>query len=132
MASAAALSSIPTLAAPGGSIADVTPDPATPSARIRISGAGFGAQQGSGDALLVDGRPAPITQWDAGTIIAYVPEATALGTVPLELFLDGALADGFALAIEPRARDGRGSGASRSTPTTSSTAWGSRPTRAPT
>lgn len=51
------------------------------SGYLEISGANFG---GSGQ-VLIDGLSAPVAHWESTRIVAYVPEAASLDTVPVQV-----------------------------------------------
>ncbi|HEX8130160.1 MAG TPA: carboxypeptidase regulatory-like domain-containing protein [Pyrinomonadaceae bacterium] len=62
----------------------LSPNPVTRSGLVRITGAYFGAR-GDGQ-LTIDGKQSPhIVQWADNQIIAYVPETSALGDVPVSI-----------------------------------------------
>jgi len=54
------------------------------SSRLLIQGAGFGSGQGTGQ-VDIGGIAAPVTRWSDTLIAAYVPEASATGTVLVQV-----------------------------------------------
>jgi hypothetical protein len=52
--------------------------------RLRIFGANFGAIQ-AGSQVLIDGAPAPVSRWTDTLVVAYVPEAARIGSVPVQV-----------------------------------------------
>ena len=67
------------------SIDGVAPASVTHSSLLRVTGANFGSEQGTGQ-LLIDGEaPTFIAHWSDGLILAYVPESAALGDVAVQV-----------------------------------------------
>lgn len=73
------------------------------SGRLRIFGAGFGAD----GQVLIDGRPAPIADWTDALIVAYVPETAQLGSVTVQVVTGGGSSNTVNLTVTTRQRDGR-------------------------
>ncbi len=94
---------------PGGlppmDVLAATSDPITPSARLRITGDGFGETQGGGQ-VLINNVQAIVTQWSNGQIVAYVPEQTAIGQAELVVENDAGQTDGMNIEVQPRESDG--------------------------
>ncbi len=66
----------------GQSISSVSPSLAERSGRLKIEGSGFGALKG---AAYVNGVQAPVARWSDTQIIAYVPEATPIGSAQVHV-----------------------------------------------
>jgi outer membrane protein assembly factor BamB len=102
-----------------GSVADTSAAPAaaTPvvtslsattlprSGRLLISGAGFGTTQGASQ-VSIGGLTAPVTRWSDTLVVAYVPEATNLGTVDVQVLVDGAPTAAVPLTVTTRQANG--------------------------
>ena len=84
----------------------VSPNPAPRSGLLRITGANFGAAQGSSQ-LTIDGKQSQyIAHWADNLIVAYVPETSALGDVSVAV--TSASGTGSAsLNVTTRPADGR-------------------------
>ncbi|MHC4100934.1 MAG: hypothetical protein ACYSW1_08675, partial [Planctomycetota bacterium] len=76
------------------------------SGRLLIFGSSFGAAQGSGQ-VLIDGREAIATKWFDTEIHAFVPEATALGAVPVQVVTADGPSNTMTLDVTLRQPDGR-------------------------
>ncbi|HEX9919458.1 MAG TPA: PQQ-binding-like beta-propeller repeat protein, partial [Pyrinomonadaceae bacterium] len=87
-------------------IGTLSPNPVPRSGLVRISGAYFGAAQGSGG-LTIDGRQSQyIAHWSDNLIVAYVPEASTLGDVPVRI-TTAAGTGSATLGVTTRPTDGR-------------------------
>jgi len=77
------------------------------SSRLLIQGAGFGSIQGTGH-VDIGGVAAPITRWSDTLIAAYVPEASATGTVRVQVITSaGALSNTVPVGVNLRDLPGR-------------------------
>ncbi|HKO35862.1 MAG TPA: Ig-like domain-containing protein, partial [Pyrinomonadaceae bacterium] len=83
----------------------VSPDPVPRSGLLRITGANFGARNDG--QLTIDGKSSQyIVHWADNLIVAYVPETSALGDVPVSITSSGKT--GVAtLKVTTRPTDGR-------------------------
>jgi hypothetical protein len=72
---------------------------------LRIDGANFGAAQGA-SRLKIGGQTPHVIRWADNFIIAYVPESTALGSVPVEI-TTGAGTGGASINVTTRQPNGR-------------------------
>lgn len=70
----------PTVALAQPTITSLSVSTAARSGRVVINGSGFGATQ-SGGRVEIANLVAPVTRWSDTRIVAYVPEATPLGSV---------------------------------------------------
>jgi len=78
----------------------------TRSGRLLIFGANFGSAQGSGQ-VLIGGLSAIATTWTNGEIHAYVPEAAALGSVPVQVVTSTGASNTLTLNVTLRQANGR-------------------------
>ncbi|MBI2875893.1 MAG: PQQ-binding-like beta-propeller repeat protein [Candidatus Tectomicrobia bacterium] len=78
----------------------------TRSGRLMIQGTGFGAAQGQGR-VEIGGLPAPATRWSETSITAYVPEATSVGALAVQVFTEGGASNAVPLTVTLRQTDGR-------------------------
>jgi hypothetical protein len=92
--------------APSMSILSATSEPITPSARLRVTGDGFGDAQGNGH-VLINGAASFVTTWTNSVLVAYVPEQTALGNAELTVVNDAGESDTLSIQVQPREADGR-------------------------
>ena len=77
------------------------------SSRLLIQGSGFGSIQGTGH-VDIGGVAAPITRWSDTLIAAYVPEASATGTVRVQVITSaGALSNTVPVGVTLRDLPGR-------------------------
>ncbi|HZG54159.1 MAG TPA: IPT/TIG domain-containing protein, partial [Pyrinomonadaceae bacterium] len=84
----------------------LSPNPIPRSGLLRISGAYFGAAQGA-SRLTIDGKQSQyIAHWSDSLIIAYVPEASTLGDVPVSITTDAGTGSAT-LGVTTRPADGR-------------------------
>jgi hypothetical protein len=90
-------------AAAGPQISGLAPAIQTRSGRVKITGSGFGI---SGQ-VLIDGLPAWTTHWTDTLVVAYVPEAAQVGTVPVQVLSGGAGSNTASLQVTLRQADGR-------------------------
>jgi hypothetical protein len=74
------------------------------SGRLLIFGSSFGTQPGQ---VLIDGREAIATKWFDTEIHAYVPEAAALGAVPVQVVTGDGPSNVMMLDVTLRQADGR-------------------------
>lgn len=93
----------PSVAAGQQQIAGISPGIQTRSGRVMISGTGFGA---SGQ-VLIDGLPAFTTRWTDSQVVAYVPEAARVGTVPVQVVTGGVGSNTLNLQVTLRQANGR-------------------------
>ncbi|MGE0480859.1 MAG: PQQ-binding-like beta-propeller repeat protein [Phycisphaerae bacterium] len=84
-------------------ISSVSPDPVTPSGRLVITGAGFGAE----GQVLIDELPSFLTSWSDTRIVAYVPEVAHVGNCPVQIVLPGDASNVATVAIVARQAAGR-------------------------
>jgi hypothetical protein len=73
------------------------------SGRLRIFGAGFGAN----GQVLIDGQPAPIADWVDALIVAYVPETARLTAVTVQVVTSGGSSNTVSLTVTSRQSNGR-------------------------
>lgn len=64
-----------------GTISSLSATTVTRSGYLEIRGSNLG----SSGTVLIDGKAAPIADWNSGSILAYVPEAAALGSVTVQV-----------------------------------------------
>jgi len=89
----------------GPAVASVSPPSVARSGYFQLNGANFGATQ-NGGRVTVGGHAAAVARWTDSQIIAYVPEAAALGTNPVQVTTAGG-ANGSSVNVTARAADGR-------------------------
>lgn len=76
------------------------------SGRLIIAGSGFGASQGSSQ-VLIGGLDAIETQWTDTEIHTYVPEQTALGSVPVQVVTSSGSSNSSTCSVTLRQPNGR-------------------------
>src|SRR4029079_17487499 len=76
------------------------------SGRLLVTGTGFGAVQGA-STLSIDGRTAFVTRWSDTLVVGYVPEATDVGPVGVQVVVDGAGSNVAPLTVTLRQSSGR-------------------------
>ncbi|MFQ5518158.1 MAG: IPT/TIG domain-containing protein, partial [Acidimicrobiia bacterium] len=76
------------------------------SGRLIIAGSGFGASQG-GSQVLIGGLDAIETQWTDTEIHTYVPEQTALGSVPVQVVTSSGSSNSSTCSVTLRQPNGR-------------------------
>lgn len=76
------------------------------SGRLLIFGTNFGGVQGGGQ-VLIDGLSAIATTWTNTEIHAYVPEAAALGNVPVQVVTSAGASNSLTLNVTLRQANGR-------------------------
>ncbi|MFQ5492220.1 MAG: PQQ-binding-like beta-propeller repeat protein, partial [Phycisphaerae bacterium] len=74
--------------------------------RLLIFGTNFGSTQGSGQ-VLISGFSAIATTWTNTEIHAYVPEASAIGSVPVQVITSAGAGNSVMLNVTLRQADGR-------------------------
>jgi len=74
------------------------------SGRLLVTGSGFGAAQGT---LMIGGRAAPVTRWSDTLVVGYVPEATALGSIGVQVVAGTAGSNVVPLTVTLRQSNGR-------------------------
>ena len=94
------------MAAAAPQITGLSPTSLDRSGRLRIFGAGFGPVQGAGQ-VLIDGTAAFVTRWADGDLTAYVPEAAALGSVPVQVVNAAGASNQTPLMVSAREPSGR-------------------------
>jgi hypothetical protein len=68
----------------------------------------FGTNFGGSGSVQIDGLEAPVADWDDGRIVAYVPEATALGAASVQVTnATGQPSNSVSLQVTTRQADGR-------------------------
>lgn len=83
----------------GPTITSVSDPTIVRSGRIRIFGSNFGETQGK---VLIDGLAAPITQWTAGQITAYVPELASVGSDAVQITTASGTTPSFNINVTAR------------------------------
>jgi hypothetical protein len=91
------------VAASGPQITSLSQAAQTRSGRIKITGTGFGV---SGQ-VLIGGLPAWTTRWTDTLVVAYVPEAAQVGTVPVQVVSGGVSSNTASLQVTLRQANGR-------------------------
>ena len=91
-----------TVAGPG-TISSLSTNELARSGHLEIFGTNFG---GSGT-VLIGGASAPIADWTSTRIAAYVPEASSLGTVDVQVVTDGGGSNRKPLSVTARQPSGR-------------------------
>jgi hypothetical protein len=84
-------------------LASIAPATQTRSGRLRLSGAGFGAA----GQVLIDGLPAPIASWTDTQIVAYVPEASRLASVAVQVVTVDGSSNTVSVQVTARQPNGR-------------------------
>ena len=69
--------------------------------RLKISGSGFGATQGSGT-VKIGAATAPVSDWTDSLITAYVPDASALGADNVQVITSGGVSNPKVLTVTAR------------------------------
>jgi hypothetical protein len=69
--------------------------------RLKISGSGFGAEQGSG-LVKIGGATAPVSNWTETSITAYVPDASPLGPEAVQVVTSGGTSNTLQLTVTAR------------------------------
>jgi len=70
--------------------------------RLKISGSGFGAEQGTG-LVKIGGATAPVSKWAETSITAYVPDASPLGSEAVQVVTSGGASNTLQLTVTARA-----------------------------
>ncbi len=84
----------------------LSPNPVSRSGLVRVSGANFGAARGASQ-LTIDGKQSQyIAHWSDNLIVAYVPEASTIGDVPVSI-TTAAGTGSATLGVTTRPADGR-------------------------
>ncbi|HYO53395.1 PQQ-binding-like beta-propeller repeat protein [Archangium sp.] len=76
------------------------------AARLKLTGAGFGASQAS-SVVMIGGASAPVSRWSDTQITAYVPEGSALGSVPVSVVVDALPSNSLTMVVSDRVASGR-------------------------
>lgn len=84
------------------SISSISPATVTRAGRFRITGSGFGAQQGTGS-VTVGGVVAPVSRWNDTAITAYVPEGAPLGADAVQVTASSVPSNAGSLQVTARA-----------------------------
>ncbi|HXH62520.1 MAG TPA: PQQ-binding-like beta-propeller repeat protein, partial [Fimbriimonadaceae bacterium] len=87
-------------------ISSVSSTTVTRSGRVVISGSGFGLPGPSSD-VLVGGLVAPHARWNDNLIVAYVPEATPLGSNDIVVRIGSAFSPPITITVVDRQPNGR-------------------------
>lgn len=69
--------------------------------RLKISGSGFGAVQGTG-VVQIGGVSAPVSNWSDSSITAYVPDAAAIGADNVQIITSGGTSNASSLQVTAR------------------------------
>ena len=69
--------------------------------RLKISGSGFGDEQGS-SLVKIGGSAAPVSNWTDNLVTAYVPDAAAIGPDPVQIITSGGTSNAVSLQVIPR------------------------------
>ena len=69
--------------------------------RLKISGSGFGAEQGSG-IVKIGGATAPVSNWTDTSITAYVPDTSPLGSEAVQVVTSGGMSNTLQLTVTAR------------------------------
>ena len=72
--------------------------------RLRIFGANFGAIAASSQ-VLIDGVPAPVSRWSDTLVVAYVPEAAQIATVPVQVVTSAGSSNKLLLDVKTNSLD---------------------------
>ncbi|MDT7777884.1 MAG: hypothetical protein QOC99_396, partial [Acidobacteriota bacterium] len=101
----AAMAIYGTLTSPS-TLTSVVPQTATRSGLVTITGTNFGESQGAGR-LLIDKQSAIVVKWTNTQIVAYVPEGSRLGAVPVEVSTGAGTSNALSINVTDRQADGR-------------------------
>jgi hypothetical protein len=93
--------SLATAAAAHPVITSLSADALERSGRLRIRGASFGVAPDS-SRVGIGGMPAAFTRWSDSLIVAYVPEAAALGAASVQVFTAGGASNEMSVGVTPR------------------------------
>ena len=88
-----------TLTAPAISSLSATTLPQ--AGRLKISGSGFGAIQGTG-VVQIGGVSAPVSNWSDASITAYVPDAAAIGADNVQIITSAGTSNALSLQVTAR------------------------------
>jgi hypothetical protein len=69
--------------------------------RLKISGSGFGAEQGGG-IVTIGGATAPVSNWTDASITAYVPDTSPLGSEAVQVVTSGGTSNTLQLTVTAR------------------------------
>ena len=69
--------------------------------RLKISGSGFGDEQGTG-LVKIGGVTAPVSNWTDSLITAYVPDAAAIGSDTVQVITSGGTSNSLSLQVTAR------------------------------
>ena len=92
--------------------ADATPGQITALSATTLERSGYleisGTNFGTDGSVLIDGLTAPVADWQSTKIVAYVPEAAQLASVPVQVVNTiGELSNSLNLTVTARQADGR-------------------------
>jgi outer membrane protein assembly factor BamB len=93
-------------AAGGPTISSLSGSTLPRSGRLLVSGTGFGAVQGT-STLSIGGHTAFVTRWSDTLVVGYVPEATTLGSVGVQVLVGGVGSNVVLLGVTLRQPNGR-------------------------
>ncbi len=85
-------------------VTSLTPSTIPRSGRLVISGSGFTTTRGT---VLVDGLAAFTTMWTDTRVVAFIPEAARLGSVPVQVVTAAGSSNPAPVNVTLRERDGR-------------------------
>ncbi len=82
-------------------ITSLSADALERSGRLRVGGASFGMPS-EGSHVEIGGIPAAFTRWSDSLIVAYVPEAPALGATGVQVFTPDGASNQMSVEVTPR------------------------------
>jgi hypothetical protein len=87
--------------APSPQIKGISASTMARAGRLRIFGANFGAVK-AGSQVLIGGVPAPVSRWSDSLVVAYVPDAAPISTVPVQVITSAGSSNKLLLDVKGR------------------------------